>query len=143
MVYIIRSVSEGAAHDEPPLFWSNGDGWGDAATATRFTEAERQTFNLPLSAGHDAAWVKQGDGEEPTMMNETPPTAHNAEVAPGVRGHRYNVHVEDYDYMSSAHAYAVRGPAGIDGWHVYAKGTHALVGRAAWRAEAVQIILAF
>lgn len=38
-------------------FWSNIDGWGEFEQATRFTEIESRTLNLPLSPGGDARWV--------------------------------------------------------------------------------------
>lgn len=40
--------------DSPDLFWSNADGWGDKASATRFTTEERAVLNLPV----DGIWVE-------------------------------------------------------------------------------------
>ena len=40
------------------MYWSNTDGWGGYMDATRFTRREKQRLNLPMSKGHDAAWVK-------------------------------------------------------------------------------------
>lgn len=45
-------------HPGEPVFWNNQDGWGDAENADRFTDAERQTLNLPIGG----AWVRM-EGE--------------------------------------------------------------------------------
>ena len=45
-------------HPGEPVFWNNADGWGDAENADRFTDAEKQTLNLPI----DGAWVRM-EGE--------------------------------------------------------------------------------
>jgi hypothetical protein len=47
------------SHDEygVQIFWSNDTGWGDFADATRFTESERNTFNLPMS-NRKSAWFR-------------------------------------------------------------------------------------
>ena len=48
---VIHSASERG-------FWSNGMGWVySAADASQYTRAEIGEYNLPLSAGNDAAWV--------------------------------------------------------------------------------------
>ena len=36
----------------PGLYWSNDDGWVDLASADRFTEASKETLNLPM----EGAW---------------------------------------------------------------------------------------
>ena len=45
-------------HPGEPVFWNNQDGWGDADNADRFTDAEKQTLNLPI----DGAWVRMEGG---------------------------------------------------------------------------------
>jgi hypothetical protein len=48
------------------LFWNNEAGWGHLATATRFTEREKETFNLPLDGGMDARNLpRSADMERP------------------------------------------------------------------------------
>ena len=56
-LYGIYSCSES---DRPGgvMFWSNEHGWGGYREAARFTKEETGTFNLPMSAGNDAAWFK-------------------------------------------------------------------------------------
>lgn len=54
--YVIYSPNE-AALQFGDGFWSNKDGWGSIETATIFTEAERDTLNLPVSTGEDARWL--------------------------------------------------------------------------------------
>ena len=50
---IIYSANEAATNDAG--FWSNDDGWvGDLEAATRFTAAEAETVDLPMSLGSDA-----------------------------------------------------------------------------------------
>ena len=44
--------------DGAALYWNNSDGWGCADTADRFTDAEKQTLNLPIGG----AWVRM-EGE--------------------------------------------------------------------------------
>ena len=39
--------------DDPHLYWSNEDGWGDLASATVFASGERDTVRLPL----DGSWL--------------------------------------------------------------------------------------
>lgn len=55
--YVIYSPNESALTDGDAGFWSNEDGWCDFTTATRFTKAESETLNLPISTGQDAKWV--------------------------------------------------------------------------------------
>ena len=51
MPYIVYSNSEGG-------FWNNDLGWIEASEyATRFTDEERCTFNLPLALDNDAEWI--------------------------------------------------------------------------------------
>lgn len=44
--YIIGNVNQ-------TEFWSNEDGWADLASATRFTEKEKETLRLPM----DGSWL--------------------------------------------------------------------------------------
>jgi hypothetical protein len=56
-LYVVFSRSE----SEIPgggMYWSNGDGWGDYLSATRFSRREKQAFNLPISKNLDAVWIR-------------------------------------------------------------------------------------
>jgi len=54
--YVAYSAIE--AHlNEGAGFWNNEDGWTGRELATRFSEYERQTFNLPVSPNGDAQWI--------------------------------------------------------------------------------------
>lgn len=55
--YVIFSQSEAEATSIREGFWSNEGGWGDYSEATRFSEAEKEAFALPESAGSDAKWA--------------------------------------------------------------------------------------
>ncbi|MFP3637693.1 hypothetical protein [Paraburkholderia sp. SIMBA_054] len=57
VVYVIFSQSEAEASTIREGFWSNANGWGDYADATKFSRLERDSLNLPESAGRDAQWV--------------------------------------------------------------------------------------
>lgn len=63
-IFVVMSNDE--RDDEGlPLYWSNEQGWTDAAGATRFTEEETRRFNLPLG---DCFWAKLAV----TNQKETP-----------------------------------------------------------------------
>ena len=47
--YIIGNVNT----EKKTEFWSNEDGWADLASATRFTEKEKETLRLPM----DGSWL--------------------------------------------------------------------------------------
>jgi hypothetical protein len=50
--WVIGSESENG-------YWNNEQGWVyDLASATRFTELERKSFNVPTACGFDAEWVR-------------------------------------------------------------------------------------
>ena len=57
--YVIRSLSEGQDDLDGNIgaFWSNADGWGDLASATRFCTKERMGVHLPMSRGGDSEWM--------------------------------------------------------------------------------------
>lgn len=50
-----RWVISGIDSDEL-CYWSNDDGWGDVAEATRFSDQEREVLNLPL--GDKVKWLR-------------------------------------------------------------------------------------
>ncbi|NEX60104.1 hypothetical protein [Noviherbaspirillum galbum] len=54
--YVIYSANESAAADGSG-FWSDRDGWVPLNQATRYSETDRNTLNLPLATGQDAQWV--------------------------------------------------------------------------------------
>lgn len=41
-------------------FWSNDHGWCDFVDASRFSGAEKASFNLPIATNQDAVWVRVG-----------------------------------------------------------------------------------
>ena len=53
--------------DENDLYWSNENGWGDEASATRFTTMEQAHLNLPIG-GH---WVRKEDHPHGPRASET------------------------------------------------------------------------
>ncbi len=55
--WVIYAESENDPQYESAGFWNNDDGWGARQSATVFTSAERDRFDLPLSAGDDARWL--------------------------------------------------------------------------------------
>lgn len=55
--YVVYSPNEAATTGYGAGFWNNDDGWTDFANATRFSESEKNAFNLPISTGQDAAWT--------------------------------------------------------------------------------------
>jgi len=56
--FVIFAKSEASdAADGTDGYWSNTDGWSSLANATPFSFQEKQTMNLPVSAGMDAVWV--------------------------------------------------------------------------------------
>lgn len=56
--WVIQSERETCPETGEPLFWNNADGWGDAATADRFTDAEKQTLTLPMGG----KWLRKEGG---------------------------------------------------------------------------------
>lgn len=56
---VIYSPNESAIGDGAG-FWSNDLGWVDVLAATRFSNWEKGTLNLPMSTGQDARWVEVG-----------------------------------------------------------------------------------
>ncbi len=58
--FVVRSNDERDSEDGSPLYWSNGQGWVDRASATVFSEAERDAFDLPMG---DCEWVLVGEEE--------------------------------------------------------------------------------
>ncbi len=55
--YVIYSPNESACSSDGAGFWSNDFGWTTLDQATRFSEQEKQVFDLPMSTGADAAWA--------------------------------------------------------------------------------------
>lgn len=56
MYVIFGYVDEG---DGQPLFWSNDIGWVNLESATKFTEKDTGTLNLPMTGnGKTGVWVK-------------------------------------------------------------------------------------
>jgi hypothetical protein len=55
-------IKGGRDDDYEPLFWSNEDGWVDVMSATRFTEQDSKSLQLPISDDDDypAQWVHIG-----------------------------------------------------------------------------------
>lgn len=60
--YAIYSPNESATSDGAG-FWSNDFGWTTFGCATKFTEAEKHTLDLPIATGQDAKWVTWSEAE--------------------------------------------------------------------------------
>jgi len=58
--FIVRSATEAACSDGGG-YWNNVHGWTDFSSATRFTESETKTLNLPNATGQDAKWISISD----------------------------------------------------------------------------------
>ncbi len=54
---VIYSPNEAAVNDGAG-FWSNDAGWTDLEGATRFTQDEARSLNLPISTGNDARFMR-------------------------------------------------------------------------------------
>ena len=58
-VYGIYSYSESTGI--LPVFWNNEMGWVDIASATLFSQEDKNTLNLPMTNGNDAHWCRLED----------------------------------------------------------------------------------
>lgn len=61
----IRATCERDSETDEPLWWSNEDGWVDEASATTFTDREREYLRLPVHRLHDGAVVPAGEWYPP------------------------------------------------------------------------------
>ena len=48
LAWVIQAERETCPETGEPLFWNNADGWGDVATADRFTYGEKLNLRLPM-----------------------------------------------------------------------------------------------
>jgi hypothetical protein len=74
LAFVIYSANESAA-TYGAGFWNNDIGWVDFHQATRFSEGEKQTLNLPISTGQDAKWALWSEanvsyGGGPSLVTE-------------------------------------------------------------------------
>lgn len=74
LAFVIYSANESAA-TYGAGFWNNDIGWVDFHQATRFSEGEKQTLNLPISTGQDAKWALWSEanvsyGGGPSLVKE-------------------------------------------------------------------------
>lgn len=60
--HVIRCTTPG---EDGPLFWNNDTGWGDLASATGFTEAEKRSLPLPVFG----EWVALSELKHRVLMD--------------------------------------------------------------------------
>ena len=59
VIYNLNETLQNTCDDNQPMFWNNSDGWGVLATASVYTEQEKDYFSLPL---FNSMWLELPKG---------------------------------------------------------------------------------
>ena len=59
VIYNLNETLQNTCDDNQPMFWNDEDGWGVLATATIFTEQQKEYSRLPL---FNSIWLELPKG---------------------------------------------------------------------------------